>query len=88
MESSYFRACTSPIFWLKETVAHPSLRAKWREGSGVDGWGRARLDAYIREILSKLLYHAATTVPYYKARIDGQKIRNGSQKIPRIIKAG
>ena len=78
MESSYFRACTSPIFWLKETVAHPSLRAKWRECSGVDGWGRAHLDAYIREKLSKLLYHAATTVPYYKARIDGQKIRNGS----------
>ena len=64
---SYFSACSSKLFWLKETVMHPNINRAWKACICVDAEDRETLQRRIAAKLNSVLSHAASTVPAYES---------------------
>lgn len=64
--NSYFSICSNKLFWMKEIFMHPNLSAAWKKCYFFETCSRNELLRVQDAKLKGLLFHAATTVPYYK----------------------
>lgn len=64
---SFFRCCSSKLFWLKETWQHPRINDLWGKVMRIEESSRDELLQVVNEKLQRVLRHTAKTVPYYRA---------------------
>lgn len=64
--NTYFSTCSNKLFWMKEIFMHPNLSAAWKKCYFFETCSRNELLKVQDAKLKGLLFHAATTVPYYK----------------------
>lgn len=66
LKQSYFKACSSKMFFLKDTICHSQLSQAWETCMAVEAMGREDLVSAQQTKLTSLLEHCVQTVPFYR----------------------
>lgn len=72
--NSYFRACSSKAFYLKERLMHPCLVSSWRAAIACENLSRDELLSLQERKLGLILNHAATNVPFYRRWMEERHV--------------